>query len=55
MPAAWLNLLTPWLFVSRSVLFILYVGPVLDSTSTWSNTREPWTRDNKAISSNIFA
>ena len=52
MPAAWLNILTPWLFVSNAV--IVYVGPVLDTTSRWSNTEELWRRDNKAIISNIF-
>ena len=54
MPAAWLNLLTSWLFVSNVVLFIVYVGPVLDTTSRWSNTGELWRRDNKGIISNIF-
>ena len=52
MPAAWLNILTPWSFVSNAV--IVYVGPVLDTTSRWSNTGELWRRDNKAIISNIF-
>ena len=32
----------------------VYVGPVLDTTSRWSNRGELWRRDNKGIISNIF-